>query len=128
MNTKFLLVAGAVAAIACSSPAAPAGAAMMDISTVDCAQAGSMMMMKPDSGMMGDHGMAMASPAAMAMTTDDAFGSSMHTMMQHATMMAGIELKCGKDAKTRAMAAKLLMQLNENGITEALDILHTYNH
>ncbi len=122
MNTKFFLVAGAVVAFACSSPAAPAGAAMMDLSTVDCAQAGSMMMMKPDSGM------AMASPPAMAMTADDAFGSSMHTMMQHATMMAGVELKCGKDAKTRAMAAKLLMQLNDDGITEALDILHTYNH
>jgi hypothetical protein len=49
-------------------------------------------------------------------------------MMQHAAMMAGVELKCGKDAKSRAAAAKLLQQLNDDGVTEAMDILHTYNH
>jgi hypothetical protein len=52
----------------------------------------------------------------------------MHMMMSHATMMAGVELKCGKDPKARAMAAKLLQQLNDDGSMEAMDILHTYNH
>jgi hypothetical protein len=126
VKTRVLMILGAAAAIASSVPAAPAAA--MDLSTVDCAQSASMMMMKPDSGaMMGDH--AMGSPApAMAMTTDDAFNGSMHMMMSHATMMAGVELKCGKDPKARAMAAKLLQQLNDDGSMEAMDILHTYNH
>ena len=119
---RVLLVLGALAAFASSVSAAPAAAAMMDLSTVDCTQAGSMMMKPPDS-MKSD---SMMMPATA--TTDQAFDGMSHMMMMHATMMAGVELKCGKDAKSRAAAAKLLQQLNDDGIAEAKAILNEYNH
>ena len=119
---RVLLVLGALAAFASSVSAAPAAAAMMDLSTVDCTQAGSMMMKPPDSMMKSDSGMMPASA-----TTDQAFDGMSH-MMMHATMMACMELKCGKDAKSRAAAAKLLQQLNDDGIAEAKAILNEYNH
>ena len=75
---------------------------------------------------MPDHAM-MPSPSP-AMTTDQAFTAMMGPMMHHAAMMAGMELKCGKDPDSRAHAAKLLQQLDDDGVTEANDILHTYNH
>jgi len=118
------MMLGAAAAFASSVPAMPAAAAM-DLSTVDCTQAASMMMKPPSDMMMGDHAMASPGPA---MTTDAAFGSMMHMMMGHATMMAGVELKCGKDPAARAMAAKLLQQLSDDGAEEAKSILNTYNH
>ena len=121
---RVFLVLGAMAAFATSVPVAPAVAApMMDLSTVDCTQAGSMMMKPPDSMMKSDSGMMPASA-----TTDQAFDGMSHMMMMHATMMAGMELKCGKDAKSRAAAAKLLQQLNDDGIAEAKAILNEYNH
>jgi hypothetical protein len=118
---NLLLTFGACAAFATLVPAIPASAAM-DLSTVDCSQASSMMMMKHDDAMM--------KPAAAmpAMTTDQAFDSTSHDMMQHATMMAGVELKCGKDAASRAKAAKLLQQLEDDGVMEAKEVLNTYNH
>jgi hypothetical protein len=117
---NFLLSLGACAAFATLVPAIPASAAM-DLSTVDCSQASSMMM-KHDDGMM--------KPAAAmpAMTTDQAFDAMSHDMMHHAAMMAGMELKCGKDPASRANAAKLLQQLDADGVMEAKDILNTYNH
>ncbi len=124
---NFLLSLGACAAFATLVPAIPASAAM-DLSTVDCSQASSMMM-KPADGMM-KHDDAMMKPAAAmpAMTTDQAFDSMSHDMMHHAAMMAGVELKCGKDPASRAKAAKLLEQLDADGVMEAKDILNTYNH
>jgi hypothetical protein len=62
------------------------------------------------------------------MTTDQAFDTMSRDMMHHGAMMAGVELKCGKDAKSRAKAAKLLQQLQDDGSMEARDILNTYNH
>jgi hypothetical protein len=121
---NFLLSLGACAAFATLVPAIPASAAM-DLSTVDCSQASSMMM-KHDDGMM-KHDDGMMKPAA-AMTTDQAFDAMSHDMMHHAAMMAGVELKCGKDAASRANAAKLLQQLDADGVMEAKDILNTYNH
>jgi len=125
---NFLLSLGACAAFATLVPAIPASAAM-DLSTVDCSQASSMMMMKPADGMM-KHDDAMMKPATAmpAMTTDQAFDAMSHDMMHHAAMMAGVELKCGKDSASRAKAAKLLQQLDADGVTEAMDILNTYNH
>jgi hypothetical protein len=125
---NFLLSLGACAAFATLVPAIPASAAM-DLSTVDCSQASSMMMMKHDDGMM-KHDDAMMKPAAAmpAMTTDQAFDAMSHDMMHHAAMMAGMELKCGKDPASRANAAKLLQQLDADGVMEAKDILNTYNH
>jgi hypothetical protein len=125
---NLLLTFGACAAFATLVPAMPAAAAM-DLSTVDCSQASSMMMMKHDDAMM-KHDDAMMKPAAAmpAMTTDQAFDSTSRDMMQHATMMAGMELKCGKDAASRAKAAKLLQQLEDDGVMEAKEILNTYNH
>ncbi len=113
-----LLLLGALATFAFVVPAMPASAAM-DLSSVDCSQAPAMMMKHSDDAMP-----AMPDNA----TTDQAFDGMSHMMMQHAAMMAGVELKCGKDAKSRAAAAKLLQQLNDDGVTEAMDILHTYNH
>jgi len=118
-----MLAFGACAAFATLVPAIPASAAM-DLSTMDCSQASSMMMMKHDDAMMKP---AAAMPAP-AMTTDQAFDSMSHDMMHHAAMMAGMELKCGKDPASRAKAAKLLQQLDADGVTEAMDILNTYNH
>jgi hypothetical protein len=120
---NLLLAFGACAAFATLVPAIPASAAM-DLSTVDCSQASSMMMMKHDDAMMKP---AAAMPAP-AMTTDEAFDSMSHDMMHHATMMAGVELKCGKDAASRAKAAKLLQQLEDDGVMEAKEVLNTYNH
>lgn len=124
---NILLAFGACAAFATLVPAIPASAAM-DLSTVDCSQASSMMM-KHDDGMM-KHDDAMMKPAAAmpAMTTDQAFDAMSHDMMHHAAMMAGMELKCGKDPASRANAAKLLQQLDADGVMEAKDILNTYNH
>jgi len=113
---RFLMVCGLAAAFA--SSASVASAQPMDLSTVDCTQSGMMMMKMPDSSMM-------PSPAP-SMTTDQAFDAMSHMMMMHTTMMAGVELKCGKDAKSRAMAAKLLRQLGDDGSTQAMEILHTY--
>jgi hypothetical protein len=125
---NLLLTFGACAAFATLVPAIPVSAAM-DVSTVDCSQASSMMTMKHDDGMM-KHDDAMMKPAAAmpAMTTDQAFDSMSHDMMHHAAMMAGVELKCGKDAASRANAAKLLQQLEDDGVAEAKEILNTYNH
>jgi hypothetical protein len=116
---RFLMTCTALAAFGLLVPAAPAAAAM-DLSSVDCSQAGSMMM-KPDE-------MSMAPSPAPAMTTDQAFDQMSHMMMHHAAMMAGMELKCGKDAASRAQAAKLLQQLTDDGVAEAKDILVQYNH
>jgi len=115
----FLLL-GALAAFAFAVPALPAAA--MDLASVDCSQVPAMMM-KPHT----DDAMAMPAMPDNA-TTDQAFDGMSHMMMKHAAMMAGLELKCGKDAKSRAVAVKLLQQLNDDGVTEAMDILHTYNH
>jgi hypothetical protein len=125
---NLLLAFGACAAFATLVPAVPASAAM-DPMTVDCSQASSMMTMKHDDGMM-KHDDAMMKPAAAmpAMTTDQAFDAMSHDMMHHAAMMAGVELKCGKDAASRANAAKLLQQLEDDGVAEAKEILNTYNH
>jgi len=125
---NILLAFGACAAFATLVPAVPASAAM-DPMTVDCSQASSMMTMKHDDGMM-KHDDAMMKPAAAmpAMTTDQAFDAMSHDMMHHAAMMAGVELKCGKDAASRANAAKLLQQLEDDGVAEAKEILNTYNH
>ncbi len=118
MNRCFLaLVAGLV--LECSLPALPAAAAM-DLSTMDCSKSSAMMMKMPDSS-------AMPAMSASA-TTDQAFDGMSHMMMQHAAMMAGMELKCGKDTKSRAAAAKLLEQLDADGIADAKDILKEYNH
>ncbi len=124
---NLLLTFGACAAFATLVPAIPVSAAM-DVSTVDCSQASSMMTMKHDDGMM-KHDDAMMKPAAAmpAMTTDQAFDSMSHDMMHHAAMMAGVELKCGKDAASRANAAKLLQQLEDDGVAEAKEILNTYH-
>jgi hypothetical protein len=122
---RFLMTCTALAAFGLLVPAAPAAAAM-DLSSVDCSQAGSMMMMKPDEMKSGD--MSMAPSPAPAMTTDQAFDQMSHTMMHHAAMMAGMELKCGKDPASRAQAAKLLQQLTDDGVAEAKDILNQYNH
>jgi hypothetical protein len=125
---NLLLSFGACAAFATLVPAIPAAAAM-DLSTVDCSQASSMMMMKHDDAMMKPADAMMKPAAAMpAMTTDQAFDAMSHDMMHHAAMMAGMELKCGKDPASRAKAAKLLQQLDADGVTEAMDILNTYNH
>jgi hypothetical protein len=114
------MVLGAAAAFGCSVPALSASAAMDDLSKMDCSQSTAMMMKMPDAAMM---------PAMTASTTtDEAFSGMSHMMMMHATMMAGMELKCGKDPAARASAAKLLQQLNDDGISEAKDILNTYNH
>jgi hypothetical protein len=115
----FLLL-GALATFAFAVPALPAAA--MDLASVDCSQVPAMMM-KPHT----DDAMAMPAMPDNA-TTDQAFDGMSHMMMKHAAMMAGMELKCGKDAKSRAAAVKLLQQLNDDGVTEAMDILHTYNH
>ncbi len=117
---RFLMTCTALAAFGLLVPAAPAAAAM-DLSSVDCSQAGSMMMMKPDE-------MGMAPSPAPAMTTDQAYDQMSHMMMHHAAMMAGMELKCGKDADKRAKATKLLQQLTDDGVDEAKDILNQYNH
>jgi hypothetical protein len=69
----------------------------------------------------------MASPSSKE-TIDRAFQTSMAPMMHHVAMMAGLELKCGKNATNRAQAAKLLQQLDDVGVAEAKDILNTYNH
>jgi uncharacterized protein involved in copper resistance len=119
VNNRCFLVLGAAAAFALSVPVA-APAADMGLSTMDCSQSTAMMMKPMDMSSMP------AMPASA--TTDDAFMGMSHAMMQHATMMAGMELKCGKDAKAKAAAAKLLQQLNDDGIMEAKDILNTYNH
>ncbi len=116
MNRSLMTLA-AVAAFGTFVPAAPAVA--MELSSVDCASAPAMMM-KPES-------MAMAKPGAM-MTTDAAFDHMSTDMMHHAAMMAGMELKCGKSPSSRAHAAALLKQLNEDGVAEAKEILNTYNH
>ena len=115
---RSLTAFGALVAFASLAPALPAGA--MDLSSVDCAHAAGMMSSMPDH-------MAMSSPDP-AMTTDRVFDGMSHAMMQHGAMMAGVELKCGKDAKSRAAAAKLLQQLEADGVMEAKDILATYNH
>jgi hypothetical protein len=117
---RFLMTCTALAAFGLFVPAAPAAAAM-DLSTVDCSQAGSMMMTMPDE-------MGMAPSPAPAMTADQAYDHMSHMMMHHAAMMAGMELKCGKDAGSRAKAAKLLQQLSDDGAAEAKDILNAYNH
>jgi hypothetical protein len=124
---NLLLAFGACAAFATLVPAIPASAAM-DLSTVDCSQASSMMMKPPDGMMKHDDAMMKPAAAMPAMTTDQAFDSMSHDMMQHATMMAGMELKCGKDAASRAKAAKLLQQLEDDGVMEAKEVLNTYNH
>lgn len=127
MKYHVLVTLGACAAFACSLPTAPASAAMpADLSSVDCSQSSSMMM-KPDVPVAS--GDAMKSDSAMtSMTTDQAFDATSHDMMHRGAVMAGIELKCGKDAKSRAAAAKLLMQLRDDGMAEAQQILNTYNH
>jgi len=117
---RFLMTCTALAAFGLLVPAAPAAAAM-DLSNVDCSQAGSMMMTMPDE-------MGMAPSPAPAMTADQAYDHMSHMMMHHAAMMAGMELKCGKDPGSRAKAAKLLQQLTDDGVDEAKDILNQYNH
>jgi uncharacterized protein (DUF305 family) len=107
----FALAVAAFAASAQSpAPAMPAMPAM-DVSSVDCSTAPAHM-----TSMMSH------SPDAMADTkpsgdTDQTYTDAMKMMLEHAAMMAKIEMKCGKNAKAMALAKKMLDEVEDNYLT-----------
>ena len=74
---------------------------------MDCSTANTMMM--------GTSAMPMSppSPSMAAMSMDKMFVMQMHDMTMHGMQMAKMEAACGKDEKTRAMAAKMTMDLQD---------------
>ncbi len=73
--------------------------------SMDCATANATMMKMSSPDMMKP--MAMDSNASV----DQMFAMQMQMMSKHGMQMAKLEAKCGKDAKTRAMAAKMANDL-----------------
>jgi hypothetical protein len=99
-----LMLAAAPAPAQTPAPAMPG----MDVSSMDCSNADSMMMsmMHP-----GSSDMAMMPPATASV--DKAFAMSSEMMMSHAATMAKIELKCGKNPKAMAQAQKMLDDIQQ---------------
>src|SRR5450755_709216 len=95
----LMLAAGLALGLA---QAVPGGARdAMKSTAMDCSKADSMMMAKPDSAMQ-----------AMKPSGDVDKDFTQTMMMHNHAMMAMVkaEVACGKDAKTKAMAQKLLNQ------------------
>ena len=99
----LMLAAGLALGLA---QAAPGGAQdAMKNTAIDCSKADSMMMAHPDKAMQ-----------AMKPSGDVDKDFAQMMMMRNSAMMAMVkaEVACGKDAKTKAMAQKLLDQETAN--------------
>jgi hypothetical protein len=92
------------------APAMPAMPAM-DVSSVDCSTASAhmMSMMHPAPDARAD-----TKPSGDA---DKTYTDAMKMMLEHAAMMAKIEMKCGKNAKAMALAKKMLDEINDDYLT-----------
>lgn len=108
MKFQALLAALVLVAVPCQfAPASAADKDDMAMPSMDCTTANATMMKMMSPEMMKP--MAMDANASL----DKNFAMEMHMMTMHGMQMAKLEAKCGKDAKTRAMAEKLAGDLQQ---------------
>jgi uncharacterized protein (DUF305 family) len=99
MKSPRLVQALALAAMVLG--AAPASAADTMMAAPDCATANATLTTMAAAPM----------PAAGSSDLDTNFMTAMHAMSDHGMKMAKLEAACGKDAKTRELAAKMARDL-----------------
>jgi hypothetical protein len=102
MKSSQLLQALALAALCLG--AAPASAADTMIAAPDCATANATLTAMAAAPM----------PAASSPDLDKNFMTAMHAMSDHGMKIAKLEAACGKDAKTRELAAKMSRDLQDD--------------
>ncbi len=104
MKRVCLLPALALATVCWSGT--PAGAADTMMAAPDCATANATLTSMATASM----------PAPSGSDLDKNFTTMMHAMSEHGMKMAKLEAACGKDAKTRQLAAKMLHDLSADAM------------